>query len=608
TGQATLRAGRSSTSTVDATGRVVTEAEAAELYRNTQLKLNFNGRTGQTFFNNDSPGGIYGTCAGATCPESGLPGIDNQALRFTNNDYVDLSGTTDEIGVKDSSFTIMGWVKGNGTLFGVQPDANGHWLSAGISGNKPNINWTHASGTSSAQSPSAINTGTWNHVAFRYIRYDTNSNFIGELTIYVNGQLVKTETNDLPFTGIGAPRIGVSPAGNFYGMMDNVVISGYALAPDEIQAYMNQAPAMNLHLDEGLQNVLQTVTSFSDDGPNALTATCSGNTCPVAGSRGQMREAPRFDGNDMLTIPDNSALDLQTFSVGMWVKPEQEKSDYQPLLVKEADNGGNRNYGLYIKPDSMQVHYSLQQNNCSTSVSADSTGSMNKNQWNHVMMTFDGANSKVYLNGTLQGTTAYNGTPCLNNHPIKIGNEVSAYTGFEGILDEITLHNVALNAAEIKDLYAYQASWYDTSSHQQILIDADVPQVDVGTSGIFMNADSRLLSFTAYDPGIGLASVSVEITDPQGGKTTQTPQRSIDPSSPTWYYTFAPTGPGAYWVNVTATDGGGRARTAGRQINVDITAPSVRIWNKSYDGLNDTLVLSGDTFDAAGYPIPESDV
>ena len=97
-----------------------------------------------------------------TCPESGLPGIDNQAVRFQSGDYIDLSGSTDDLGVKDGSFTVMGWVKGKGTLFGVQPDDNGYWLSAGISGNRPSINWTHASGTSGTQSPSAINTGKWN--------------------------------------------------------------------------------------------------------------------------------------------------------------------------------------------------------------------------------------------------------------------------------------------------------------------------------------------------------------------------------------------------------------------------------------------------------------
>ncbi|MEM7028164.1 MAG: LamG-like jellyroll fold domain-containing protein [Chloroflexota bacterium] len=585
--------------------RGFTAAEAEELYASTGVKLNFNGRTGQTFFANEAPSGIFGTCSGPSCPESGLPSIDNQGLRFDGGDYVDLSGTPEEIGVKDGSFTVMGWVKGSGTLFGIQPDGNNRWLYAGVTGNRPRIYWTGASG---AQSSTGINTNQWNHIAFRYIENNTNSGFIGEVNVFVNGQLTATSTNNLPFRGEGGARIGASLAQNFNGMIDNVVVSPYALTSDEIKAFMNQAPALNLHLDEGLTNVLQTVTSFGDDGPYGLAATCSGNACPVAGSQGKMREAPVFDGNDLLTIPDNSALDLQAFSVGMWVKPQQEKNDYQPLIVKEADNGGTRNYGVYIAPNSMNAHYSLQQSNCSTYVAADSIGSLNKDQWNHVMMTFDGTAAKIYLNGSQQGSIDYSGTPCLNNHPVKIGNEVNAYTGFEGSLDEITLHNIALNAEEIQDLYTYQSSWFDTTVSQQVFVDADVPTVDLGPSGIFLNGDPRLLSFTAYDPGIGLASVSVEITDPQGGKTTQTPQRSIDLSSPTWFYSFTPTNAGRYWINVTATDGAGRVRTAGKSINVDLTAPSVRIQNRAYDGQTDTLILSGDTFDAAGYPIPESDV
>jgi hypothetical protein len=455
--------------------------------------------------------------------------------------------------------------------------------------------------------PTALSSSQWNHVAFRYNQINDSGTFLGEVTIFVNGAEVAKQTNNLPFAGTGVVRLGQTEAEDFTGMLDNIVISGYALTQDEIKEYMNQAPVLNLHLDEGLENVLQSITSYSDDGPSGLTATCTGAACPVAGSRGQIREAPVFDGDDLLTIPDNNALDLETFSVGLWVKPQQIKNDFQPLLVKEASNGTARNYGLFIKPDTLQVHYSLQQSNCSTSVSGDSIGTLFQNQWNHVMMTFDGTVSKIYINGTLQGSQSYNGTPCQNNHPVKIGNEVSAYTGFEGALDEITLHNTALSAVEISDLFGYQSSWYDTTVHDQLFIDAEPPQVDLGESPEILAQQEVMLRLSAFDADSGVASVVVEITDPQNNVTSPSVISSTDLNSGNWFYTFSPNQSGRYTVKATATDNLGYVKTATKYVDVDNSAPYKTAVSGNYDAENEQLNVNVRVTDVGGYQ-PKSGV
>ncbi len=115
------------------------------------------------------------------------------------------------------------------------------------------------------------------------------------------------------FVGTGTVYVGKSLNGNYFdGMIDHLVIVQEALSASEIQAIMNEAPVLNLHLDEDLDT-----TTFTDDSPDGNNATCT--NCPDAGSKGQMREAPVFGGSDKLTVPADSSLNLSSFSISLWV-------------------------------------------------------------------------------------------------------------------------------------------------------------------------------------------------------------------------------------------------------------------------------------------------
>ena len=95
-------------------------------------------------------------------------------------------------------------------------------------------------------------------------------------------------------------------------------------------------------------------------------------------------------------------------------------------MVKQANNGTQRNYGLFIVPNTMRVHHSFQAGNCSSLISRNSNGQMNLNAWNHIAMTYDGSTFNFYLNGVLDRTEALVRTVCNNTFPVKIGDEISA--------------------------------------------------------------------------------------------------------------------------------------------------------------------------------------
>ncbi|NCS18949.1 MAG: hypothetical protein GPJ15_02325 [Microcystis aeruginosa G11-06] len=169
-----------------------------------------------------------------------------------------------------------------------------------------------------------------------------------------------------------------------------------------------------------------------------------------------------FDGtDDYVSIPHSSNLSLTNFTIETWVNPSQVKGDWQPLITKEASNGYQRNYGLFIVPNQMKVLaqfidiYGVWQTIYSVS-------SFNLSQWNHISMTYDGSTFSFYINGILDSIVNVVTTPLQNTEPVKIGKEISAYTPFSGKMDEVRIWNKARTQAEIQADMNHQLTGTET--------------------------------------------------------------------------------------------------------------------------------------------------
>ena len=76
-----------------------------------------------------------------------------------------------------------------------------------------------------------------------------------------------------------------------------------------------------------------------------------------------------------------------------------------------------------------------------------------KEQWNHVVATYDGQHAKIYLNGKMEaiGKTG-NEKIHVNDNPVTIGTD--GYSNhYTGEMDDIRIYNRALSADEVKALY-----------------------------------------------------------------------------------------------------------------------------------------------------------
>ena len=572
------------------------------------LELTFDEAPGQDIFTDSSGNGYTGNCATTSCPDSGIPGRDNQAARFDGGmadddgfdgvaDYITLDNAQ-KLGIKDGSFTVLAWIKpdtisGLDTVLGADAGATNNGLGLALNSGKPYFTFNNndtASGTT-------LSANRWTHLAWRY---DKNAQ---EQAIFINGLLDVAQTGKPPMTGATLLRVGRSRSSNYFdGLIDHLVIVKAALTPAEIAAIMNEAPLLNLHLDEDL-----ATTTFTNDSPIGLSPTCVGTACPTAGAKGQVREAPIFDGNDLLTTDlTGKVSNARKVSVGMWVKPAQQKNTAQFLWKSGPVN-------LFVQPNSSTLgvetgyyHY------CGFDTIADFTAALLTNQWNHVLVTlneiagshdtYPSVKVAVYINGVYVtgGTKAI---ACPQISTVTLGQN------FEGSLDEVVFYDSVLSAEAVAALYEYQSTWFDLTYQQLVTIDADQPLVNVALGSAYLAYQPYWLTISAMDASSAVTSVTTRLTRPNGtvvnGVATQSDGSG---NSGAWLYEFTPTAAGQYTLEATATDQVGNRRVTSATFAVDNALPAITLASEQLTATLQTrqtpdgivLDLGGEATDADG--------
>ncbi|MCB9154520.1 MAG: LamG domain-containing protein, partial [Caldilineae bacterium] len=560
------------------------------------LELKLDEPPGQHLFEDTSGNNFSTSCSGATCPDSGIPGRSNQSLRFDGVDDYLTTEAADTLGLTDSSFTAMAWVKldslsGDQSILGTDTLLAREGLHLVVRNGVPYMGF-YGSGNDTAGS-TTLETGTWYHLAFRYDK-DTQ-----EQAIFINGVQDVAATGRASFLGTDTVHVGKSRGGHYFdGLIDHVVIQRTALSAADIRAVMNEAPVLNLHLDEDF-----ATTSFIDDTPLANHATCSTSSCPEAGAKGQMREAAVFDGGDRkLTVAADPAYNLSQFTMGVWVKPNNRRAQIQPLVGKRdmATNGGNVNYALLLHPDNT-VRFLMQESNCSSYRQLNTTTALLDGQWNHVMATYDGQTMRLYINGSPDPITETqtNGA-CQTSQDITIGggSYVATWSDFDGQMDEITVHGAALSAAEVRDIYDYQVSWYDLTYSLPVVIDNDAPTIALQLDRNFVSAGSgKIWLVSVSDVGSYVKTVFANLLHGTTNEITVLQQ-----VGDAWLYPVPDLLPGvSYTLQLGALDAAGNyGQSPDYDFTVDGEAPTATVDAAQQTGVlpvTGSLTLNGQVSD-----------
>ncbi|MCK4552739.1 hypothetical protein KAT80_00870 [Candidatus Pacearchaeota archaeon] len=177
---------------------------------------------------------------------------------------------------------------------------------------------------------------------------------------------------------------------------------------------------------------------------------------------GKFGQAYEFDGsNDYVDVGSASSLDVNAVTVMFWAYIYDDPNDAwnriiaapssftkKYLITYPTDSSGGSNKRCIIASFGTDGLSPLQ----------TPAESFPRNSWNHVVMTHDGSNMKIYINGQSQSlsTPSYELGIAAGN--VLIGKRQDNICFTPGIIDEVAIFNQALSQEEITALYGLDLS------------------------------------------------------------------------------------------------------------------------------------------------------
>jgi len=220
------------------------------------------------------------------------------------------------------------------------------------------------------------------------------------------------------------------------------ILGVFLLLPDQLSAEIDLSTCAGAWLfDEGSGKTVQDSSGNGNDGE------MQGDLAWVEGKFGKALD---FNGtSDHVIIPDSDSLDLNELTIAAWIYPRSYPEDARiitkefgvndPYSIYSLMLSGNNYTKLEFRPVLDNVRYRI-----------PSDADLPINEWTHVAATFDGNNGIIYINAALEKEEQHTGTMLTNDEPVYIGqSQFWTPRFFDGLMDECTLFNVALDQEQI---------------------------------------------------------------------------------------------------------------------------------------------------------------
>jgi len=187
-----------------------------------------------------------------------------------------------------------------------------------------------------------------------------------------------------------------------------------------------------------------------DSSPNQHDGEIENSIKWIAGQYGS--QALHFPGNAVVIVPHEESLSLVTWTVTAWIKAEF-KNGWVEFVSKSVPVGNTdfRNYVLQIENNTGLLRPHFTHGAQQWKLTAGTTD-LRDGKWHHVAGTYDQNFIRAYVDGRLEGETAFKDVPDTNDEPLVIGAITPKVNFFTGIIDEVGLFNVALTAEELQTI------------------------------------------------------------------------------------------------------------------------------------------------------------
>lgn len=213
--------------------------------------------------------------------------------------------------------------------------------------------------------------------------------------------------------------------------------------PTYFQAVMSDAPTLYWRLNE------TSGTSIADSSGNARTGTY---TALTSGPGLLTTDSDLAAVNPLGTVASAAWMDTSFVTAEIIIKPTALVSVYY-IFGRDfnATNGGAAGAAAWrLDIASSKIRWIILTAGAPT-VYQTCTGAttLATDTIYHVVGTFDGTNSNLYLNGALDGSIPVSGTMKLPTTGIYIGNANVGATNFPGTMDEAAVYGTALSPTQV---------------------------------------------------------------------------------------------------------------------------------------------------------------
>lgn len=388
-------------------------------------------------------GGLTGTQGQA--PGSGSPGggATQTAGGIAGNAYVGGgSGTAGSLGQGGSGGTgASGGAGGGGGYYGGGgsggSDSNGNGGGGGSSYCNANCtNILHFNGTDTYNSGNGTVTIFFDNTTLTYSQNTTNSTTPGQTTLFSFNW-----TDDVALNNTGGYIFSFD---NGTGTFVNDSFHYFGEVNENSTDWKTGLLAL-WHMNEGDGSV---IADSNNHGQNGTWTNPSNNVTWLTNSSCMFGSCLSFDGSDdFINISNSNFIATTSGTVAFWIN-NRNLATYKNIFLR-LNPGVNTEFSIHSgwAANTMGIWLNNVQTEFSHTFSA--------NVWYHVVITWDGTNARLFVNGTFRQAVATANSPPSTSTIFIIGAGYAEQAGnnFNGMLDDIAVWSRNFSAAEIQQIY-----------------------------------------------------------------------------------------------------------------------------------------------------------
>ncbi|NHJ13847.1 MAG: DUF2341 domain-containing protein [Candidatus Thorarchaeota archaeon] len=220
---------------------------------------------------------------------------------------------------------------------------------------------------------------------------------------------------------------------------------------------------------------------------------------PSFGSTGAIGNAISFDGENYILVSNSPSLNSFTNQITLEAWTRADSYEWEScIFAKGGEDTGALSLFYWRSTGTNDVRFNL---DGVTSGSVETGVGVTRNDWMHVVLTYDGSVIRVYTDGVMSYSNPYSGNVISNSQDFFIASETDYDDNFLGLIDEARISNIAKTQERIQTEYRNQndpSSFYSVGIEQLGNSSSDTNS-PLGASGFQFTTDS-------------VASVQVEAT------------------------------------------------------------------------------------------------